>query len=188
MQSLKEIQKIFREHANAAAVAAHTKFVPGAGKIAGVRMPLLNQLATKFKEGGFELVNALWKSGNLEEKILAAKLLGKIARQDPLQAIQLVHHLSEDITDWAVCDAMGMQALKPLVKTHAPAIFETARVLNASANPWQRRLSLVLVEWYTRQPAMHAAINKLLKPLEDDKAYYVQKAVAWIKRNMEKGR
>ena len=150
-------------------------------------MPVLNLLSKQFKESGFELVRALWKSGSFEEKILAAKMLEKIAKQDPPYAIQLVKTFSMEMADWAVCDALGMQSLKPLVKTHATAIFELAVELNTAANLWQRRLSLVLVEWYTRDLSMHPKINKLVKTLENDKEYYVKKAVHWIKRNMNKG-
>jgi 3-methyladenine DNA glycosylase AlkD len=46
----------------------------------------------------------------------------------------------------------------------------------------------VIVEWYTREKAAHPAIIKLVKSLENDKEYYVKKAVAWIKRNLEKGK
>ena len=188
LQQLKEIQQILKTHSKKEAVAAHKKFVPGAGKIYGVRTPVLNQLAGQFKAGGFDLVKQLWESGALEEKILAAKMLGKIAKKDPGQALQLVASFSKEISDWAVCDALGMQGIKPLVKTHRDEIFALAGKLNVSANLWQRRLSLVLVEWYTRDESLHPQINKLVKALEDDKEYYVKKAVVWIKRNLQKGR
>jgi 3-methyladenine DNA glycosylase AlkD len=45
-----------------------------------------------------------------------------------------------------------------------------------------------LVEWYTRFEKDHAAIMELVKPLENDKEYYVKKAVVWIKKNFSKGK
>jgi 3-methyladenine DNA glycosylase AlkD len=188
MQQLKSIQKILRENAKHEAMEAHKKFVPGIEKMYGVRMPVLNQLAKQFRAGGSELVEALWKSGSFEEKILAAKMLQKIAKQDPQKAIRLVNVFSKKITDWAVCDTLGMQSLKAIVKTHSKEIFALAAGLNKSKNVWQRRLSLVLVEWYTRDMSMHPQINVLVKALEDDEEYYVKKAVEWIKRNMYKGK
>ncbi|MBK5271780.1 MAG: DNA alkylation repair protein [Bacteroidia bacterium] len=59
---------------------------------------------------------------------------------------------------------------------------------NQSKNPWQRRLSLVMVEWYTRKGECQSAIKKLVKNLEDDKEYYVKKAVVWINKNFRKGK
>jgi len=81
-----------------------------------------------------------------------------------------------------------MQALKPVVKTHQNEIFALARKLNKSQNPWQRRLSLVLIEWYTRNELTHEEIKKLVNTLKHDEDYYVKKAVIWIERNFEKGK
>lgn len=185
---LAEIQKLLKQHATPEVMAAHNKFVPGsnAARIYGVRTPVLNDLAKRYKTGGFELVEALWNAGALEEKILAGKMLGQIAKKDPEQALKLVASFSKTITDWAVCDTLGMQSLKSVVKTHQPEIFALAGKLNSSKNLWQRRLSLVLVEWYTRMPELHPQINRLIKPLENDPEYYVRKAVVWIRKNFNK--
>jgi 3-methyladenine DNA glycosylase AlkD len=185
---IKAIQKILKANANSDALAAQQKFVPGISKAYGVYTPVLNEIARQYKEGGFRLVQELWQSDSWEEKILAGKLLGRIARKDPLQSLELVEKFSTEIKDWAVCDTLGMQALKPIVKTHQKEIFALASKLNKSPNPWQRRLSLVLVEWYTRDISTHSVINKLVSNLENDKEYYVQKAIVWIKKNFSKGK
>jgi len=186
---LKSIQRLLNENSNAEAVAAHRKFVPGiAAKIYGVRNPVLNEIAKTFKTGGFDLVKELWDAGAFEEKIIAVKMLGLIAKKDPAKALELTQYFAPSIDNWALCDAMGMQGLKPILKTEQAAIFKLAKKYNRSANFWERRLSLVLVEWYTRNPSLHTEIKKLIKPLENDPEYYVRKAVVWIKRNFEKGR
>ncbi|MEP6846165.1 MAG: DNA alkylation repair protein [Panacibacter sp.] len=182
------IQKVLRENANPNALASQQKFVPGITKMYGVYTPVLNDLAKKYKEGGFELVQALWKSGSWEERLIAGKLLGRIPKNYPRKALQIVEKFSDELKDWAVCDTLGMQALKPIVKTHQKEIFEFANRLSESQHFWQRRLSLVLVEWYTRDPTMHSTIDMLILKLEKDPEYYVQKAVVWIKRNFKKGK
>jgi len=187
-EQLLAIQKILKVNANPLALNASNKFVPGAKNVYGVRMPVINELAKQFKEGSFQLVNELWQSGAFEEKILAAKMLGLIAKQDAAQSLQLVEMFANGIADWAVCDAVGMQALHPIRKTQQKEIFALAKRLNTSPNLWKRRLSLVLVEWYTRDKSLHADIHKLVHVLEKDNEYYVQKAVVWIKRNMAKVR
>jgi 3-methyladenine DNA glycosylase AlkD len=133
-QTLKEIQEILRANTKPEAIAAHKKFVPGIEKVYGVRTPVLNILARQFKDAGFELVKQLWQSGAWEEKILAAKMLGRISKKDPGQTLELLEKFSNEISDWAVCDALGMQAVKPLVKTHREEIFLLAATLNGSAN------------------------------------------------------
>jgi 3-methyladenine DNA glycosylase AlkD len=130
----------------------------------------------------------LWTAGALEEKILAIKILGRIAKKDPLRSLALVEQFAKKISNWAVCDALGMQGLKPILKTHQKEIFALAKKYNRSADPWQRRLSLVLVEWYTRVKELHPEIKKLVKALEQDEEYYVKKAIAWINKNFEKGK
>ena len=74
---------------------------------------MLNVLAKKYKEGGFDLIKELWDSGAFEERLLAAKLLNVICKKDPLLSLELVADFSKDISNWAVCDAVGMQSLKP---------------------------------------------------------------------------
>ncbi|MBS1610028.1 MAG: DNA alkylation repair protein [Bacteroidetes bacterium] len=185
---LKEIQKNLLSQSSEATKASHRKFVPGNEKLYGVKMPVLNQLAAKFKDGGFELIEELWRAGSLEEKILALKMMGKITKKDPERSLKTIQLFANNIGNWAVCDAMGMQGLKPILKTHQREIFALAKKYNSSSDPWQRRLSLVLVEWYTRIPSLHPEIKKLVKALEDDNEYYVKKAIVWINKNFQKGK
>ena len=58
--------------------------VPGKQKIYGVKTPVLNELAKKYKEGSFDLAKELWNSGALEEKIIAIKIVEKVGKTDPL--------------------------------------------------------------------------------------------------------
>jgi 3-methyladenine DNA glycosylase AlkD len=185
-KELKEIQKILIANSSPEAKAAHQKFVPGKEKIYGVRMPFINELAARYKSGGFDLIESLWKAGALEEKVLAVKMLGKIAKKDPERSLKMVQLFAKNIGNWAVCDAIGMQGLKPILKTHQKQIFALAKKYNQSTDFWQRRLSLVLVEWYTRIKEMHPEIKKLVKALKNDEEYYVKKAIVWINKNFEK--
>lgn len=186
--ALNEIKKKLFLLKTPEATSAFKKFVPGSMKIYGVRTPLLDGLSKQYKDEGFELVAVLWQSGWFEEQILAVKILQKIAKKDPEKSLQLVKAFAPQINNWAVCDAVGMQALQTIRTTHQKEIFALAKKYNTSANFWERRFSLVLVEYYTRDAALHNEINKLIKPLEKDEEYYVKKAVVWIKKNFEKGR
>ncbi len=185
---LPQIQRLLLQHASPEAKAAFAKFVPGSMKIYGVRTPLLNELSKVFKAGGFTLIKQLWAAGALEERILGVKILQKIAKKDAALSLELVQDFAPQIDNWAVCDAVGMQALQTIRKTHEQEIFALAKKYNRSPNLWLRRLSLVLVEWYTRDKSLHAEINKLVKPLENDNEYYVKKAVIWINKNFAKGK
>ena len=185
---LKQIQKELKERSTPEAKAAALKFVPNAEKVYGIRTPVLNEMARKNKEGGFELVKELWKSGAFEEKLLAAKLLNVICKKDPMFSLELVTGFTKDISDWAVCDAVGMQSLKPVAKKIQKEIFSLSDKLIKSKSLWERRLSLVIIEVFTKDKSLQPEIMKRVKMLENDGEYYVRKAVVWIKRNFEKGK
>jgi 3-methyladenine DNA glycosylase AlkD len=185
---LKQIQQFLKTNATADALAATKKFVPGSTKVYGLRMPQLNDLAKKYKAGGFTLIKELWNAGSYEERMLAAKVLTHCAKKDAVQALSLVKSFTIEIDNWAVCDTIGMQSLKAIVHTHQTEIFALAKKINKSKNLWERRLSLVLVEYYTRYKNLHPQIIALVKPLENDEEYYVKKAVVWIMKNFVKGK
>lgn len=160
--------------------------VPGQQKMYGVKTPVLNELAKQYRKESFDLAEKLWQAGALEERIIAIKILEKRGKDDPKRLLKLFIRFSKDIDNWAVCDGLGMQFLRAIVKTHAAEIFRIATTFNQSKNMWQRRLSLVMVEWYTREKQRIPAIKKLVSNLENDDEYYVKKAVAWINRSIAK--
>jgi len=184
---LKQIQNELKEHSTPEAKVAALKFVPNAEKVYGIRTPVLNMMAKKYKEGGFDLVKELWSSGAFEEKLLAAKLLNVICKKDPMLSLKMVTGFTKDISDWAVCDAIGMQSLKPVAKKIQEEIFALSAKLIKSKNGWERRLSLVIIEVFTKDKALQPEIMKRVKTLDNDEEYYVRKAVDWIKRNFKKG-
>lgn len=186
--ALKEINKILE----AKSTASHTTFaktiVPGTMRIYGVKTPILNDIAKKYRAGSFSLAEELWNSGSLEEKIIAIKIIEKEGKADPGKTLSLFRKFSKTIDNWAVCDGLGMQFLSGVRKTETKAIFDLAKKYNLSKDPWQRRLSLVMVEWYTRFKEFHPTIKQFVRTLEKDDDYYVRKAVVWINKNFSKGK
>ncbi len=186
--SLDVIQKELRALSTQKTLDATRKFVPSAQSVYGVKMPDVNALAQKYKIEGFELVKQLWQSGFYEERILAAKILGKIGKKDPFHVLRFIKKNAKDISDWATCDTLGMQGIHGLRKTHQKEIFELSALFSKSKNLWLRRLSLVLLEHYTRFPECEKYIKKRIRDLSKDEEYYVKKAVSWIERNYRVGR
>ena len=183
---LSEIRAALEKDSSPEALEAVKQFVPGAENIYGVRMPVINELAKNYKSGGLELARKLWDSGAYEERMLAAKIIGKSARKNPARAIEMVKDIAGDIDNWAICDTIGMQSLKPLNNKHKDEIFGLSRQLIRSNNFWKRRLALVLVESFTRHGEQRHEIDEILGMLEGEKEYYVQKAISWLKRNFKK--
>jgi len=187
-KQLKDIQDLLTAASEKSNRDFFQKMVPGKQKIYGVKTPALNDLAKKFKEGSFDLAEELWDSGALEEKIISIKILERTGKTDPKRLLGLFKQFSKTVDNWAVCDGLGMQFLRGIVKTHQKEIFILAKKFNYSKDPWQRRLSLVMVEWYTREGERHKEIKQLVASLECDKDYYVKKAVVWINKNLKKGK
>ena len=183
---LNEIQSILNQRGTEVGKASFQKFVPTSQRVYGVRLPEINNLANQYKKEGIELVGELWEAGAFEERLLAAKLLGKLAKKQPQKTLHLVEQFSSDITDWAMCDTLGTQSIKPIAKEYHEAVFALSKKLLVSNNPWQRRLGIVLLEGYTKDKHYHSQIKFYLELVEADKEYYVKKAVEWIKRNLAK--
>lgn len=185
---LKEIQTLLISKAERKNVGFFQKMVPGKQKIYGVKTSDLNLMAQQYKTHSFDLVKELWNSGALEEKIIAIKIVEKVGKKDPASVLTLLKQFSKQIDNWAVCDGLGMQFLRGIVLTHSKEIFYIAEKMNRSKDPWQRRLSLVMVEWYTRKKEHLSEIKQLVKNLEADEEYYVKKAIVWINKNLAKGK
>lgn len=183
---LKAIQKALSDAAKLTHVQFLSTMVPGRQKVYGVKTPVMNALVKEFKQGSFDLAEELWESGAFEEKVIANKIMEKMGRNDPVRLLKLFTRFSKNINNWAECDGLGMQFLRGIVKSHAMEIFKIATRLNQSKDPWQRRLSLVMVEWYARDKSYHPQIKKLMHNLENDQEYYVKKAIVWLQRELNK--
>src|SRR6185369_15384665 len=107
-----------------------------------VRLPLLNQIVKEHRAGGFELAEALWKSGAFKEKLLAAKLLGSSCKKDLDRALTLAKKFAPQNSDWAVCDTRGMQGVKAIAVEKQIELLAWSNKLVTSKSLWERRLGL----------------------------------------------
>ncbi|MGC9031669.1 MAG: DNA alkylation repair protein, partial [Minisyncoccia bacterium] len=177
-----EIRKILKNQSNSKVKESIKKFVAPLEKVYGVKTPVLNEISNRFRCGGFELVEILWKSGSFEEKIVAAKILGKICNNNPEKTLELIKKFSRGISDWAVCDSLATQGVRKIAKIKQKEIFELSKKLIKSKNFWQRRFGIVLLLNLKKEKSSKKEIEKIIKDVEKDKEYYVKKAVEWIKR------
>lgn len=183
-KELLEIQKILREKSNEKVKASFQKFIPSSQKVYGVKVPELNALSIKYKNGGFELIEELWKSGTFEEKLLSTKILGRVCKKDPERALLFIERFSKEISDWAVCDTLATQGIRGITKIKQREIFEFSKKLIRSKNPWERRFAVVLLINFTKNKNLKKEINRIISKVENDKEYYVKKAVEWIKKKL----
>lgn len=185
MKQLAEIRKFLKEKSNDKAEKSWRKFVPTPEKIYGVYLAEINKIISRYKSGGFKLVEELWKSGYFEERILAAKILGKICKKDPEKTLDLIKNFVDDIADWAVCDTLATQGIRPIAKIKQKEIFELSRKLVKSENLWKRRFGIVLLVNFKKEKSLRKEIETIVKQVENDKESYVKKAINWIKRSLK---
>lgn len=183
---LSTIQDRLRKKSSDKVKQSVLKFVPNSEKVYGVKFPELNKLATEFKSGGFDIVENLWKSGAFEERILAAKILGKLCKENPDKTLTLITKFSDKISDWAVCDTLGTSGIKDILDKNQEKIFHLSKRFIKSKNLWQRRFGLVLLVNYTKNRELQNEIKNILKIAENDNEYYVKKAVQWLKSQLNK--
>jgi 3-methyladenine DNA glycosylase AlkD len=168
------------------AKGAVRKFIPTSQHVYGVRLPFLNQIVKEHREGGFELSEALWKSGAFEEKLLAAKLLGSSCKKDPDRALTLAKKFAPQISDWAVCDTLGMQGVKAIAVEKQIELLAWSSKLVKSKSLWERRLGLVLLTHFVKNKTSRTQIEETLARVGGDKEHYVKKAVEWLQRDLRK--
>lgn len=181
-----EIRKILKNTSSRKVRESALKFVPTIKKQYGAKALVLNQIIKRIKESDFDLVEKLWKSKYFEEKLLASKILGKICKKNPEKTLKFIKKFSKDISDWAVCDTLAGQGIRKIVIIKQKEIFEISKKLIKSKNLWQRRFALVLLVNFAKHKNFKREIVEILKKVENDKEYYVKKAIVWLKKELKK--
>ena len=186
MKELTEIRKFLKAKSNNKAKNNWRKFVPNSKKVYGVPLSEVNKLVSKYKSGGFELVKELWNDEYIEERILAAKILGKISKKNPELTLNLLNNFTKDIEDWAVCDTLATQAVRPIAKVKQEELLKLSKKLIKSKDPWERRFAIVLLINFKEEKSLKKEVESIIKEAEDngEKDYYVKKALIWVKENL----
>ena len=185
-ERVSSIKQALAAQSDEKAKCAVRKFVPTSQHVYGVRLPLLNLIVKEHREGGFDLAEALWNSGAFEEKLIAAKLLGSSCKKDPERALTLAKKFAAQVSDWAVCDTLGMQGLKGIALEKQIELFAWSNKLVKSESLWERRLALVLLTHFVKDRNSRTLIEETLGRLRGDKEHYVKKAVEWLQRDLRK--
>jgi len=184
-QLITEIRKFLKEKSDNKARESWRKFVPTSEKVYGVYLTEINKIVSKYVSGDFKLVKELWKSGYLEERLLAAKILGKICKKDPEKTLELIKKFIGDIENWALCDTLATQGIREIAKIKQKEIFELSRKLIKSKNLWKRRFGIVLLINFKKERSLRKEIDAIIKQMENDNEYYVKKAVEWLKKEIK---
>jgi len=157
-----------------------------------IRVPKLRSL---LKEGfsfsnlpindQWKIWDYIWQNSNLFELSLIAI---HFANKRPVDELYEYHKMLlkwiRRIDNWALSDEFSNVLAK--LYEHKPKRFHsTFERWNSSKNPWERRASMVGLQYYSRLRKKHVPFKTIIQfvdPHLEDQHYYVQKAVGWTLR------
>lgn len=120
-------------------------------KILGVRSPEVKRMATKFwleienqpKTAIFDLCEELWKTGFLEETMIAINWTERLMRKfDKANFERFESWIKKYVTNWAACDVFCTHSVGYLVDQY-PELIRRLKTWTKSKNRWFRRAAAV---------------------------------------------
>lgn len=126
------------------------------------------------------LCELLWKSGKIEEGILAVYLYDHLRKSCGECEFKLFERwIDRHVDNWATCDAIGTRLVAASLKNQ-PLLVAHLHTWARSANRWKRRASAVSLVFETRAGRCTADILTLAATLLPDTDDMVQKGVGWL--------
>jgi 3-methyladenine DNA glycosylase AlkD len=171
------------------------KYIGTSYKLIGIPVPAQRKL---FRAGyGFadlslteqlKIWNEVWLYSNSYEVLthciyFVEKNINKL---DAKEVWNVTKHWVSKIDNWAHSDGLS-DIFSYLLEKEPAIIYAQFEVWNKSANPWERRQTLVGLLYYSKKRKKIPAVNKISKmiiPLLEDENYFVQKGVGWALREM----
>jgi len=185
-EDVARIQALLRANATTERQAAARKFAPTAERVHGVQLPVLNAITQEFAAGGLPLAQKLWVLGAFEERLIAAKIVGRVAAKDRDSVFAFVQTSIADLRDWAVCDTLATQGVRRILTTKREELLALSSRLIRSTDRWSRRFGVVLLTNFAPERELHADLVARMKPLKNEAEHYVKKAVEWLSRDLAK--
>lgn len=184
------IQKTLIEHADEKTKEGSPRFFKAGEAVAvhGVGMAVVSQLIKTFfkalkdqpKSKIFSLCDALWKSGYLEETVVACGFAYALRKQFEPKDMKRFHSwLKTDVNNWASCDTLCNHTIAALVEMHPELIHELKRWAK-SKNRWERRGAAVTLIIPARNGLFLEDIFEIANMLLLDTDDLVQKGYGWM--------
>ncbi len=165
--------------------------VPSEQPAHAVRVPDIRAVATGWLkerrqepvEDVMTVAEALWGTGWREERIVAVVMLSRSLRRiDASAAWSIAERWSADIDNWEHVDHLA-GATGALLNAE-PGLLKAVHGLEASDNPWQRRLAVVTLIEAARGGRWRPELESLADRRQRDAHPLVRKAVVWARREL----
>lgn len=168
--------------------AGAARFFKEAIKGYGVRMPLVHQISKqcwellkgKSKGEVFEICEQLWKSGYLEESIVACNWSYRLRKEYTVDDFETFERwVSAYVNNWASCDTLCNHTIGTLLEKF-PDLVGRLFAWATSQNRWMRRASAVTLIVPARKGLFLVESMAIADRLLSDRDDLVQKGYGWL--------
>ena len=167
--------------------------VPSQQPAHATRVPDIRKVASEWRRAHrdvapgevLELCDALWATGWREERMVAITLIAGSKPMLGAIAWQQIEAWSGDIDNWEHVDHLADVTGRLLIAE--PSSLPRLKALEASENPWQRRLAVVtLIVAFMKGGVLRDELISMGDRLQEDKHPLVRKAVVWARDRLRK--
>ena len=182
------IRKELLLNANEKAKLSAERYFIGGIKLYGVITPDVNRISKSYfqlikdksKPNIFSLCDELWKSGFIEESIVACNWAYNIHKQYLPDDLNIFDKwVKSYLTNWASCDTLCNHAVGTFVEMY-PEYLTSLKEWAKSENRWVKRASAVSLIIPARRGKFLNEIFDIADILHSDKDDMVQKGYGWM--------
>ena len=138
------------------------------------------KLPDKSKAVVFRYCDELWRSGMMEESIIACLWSYKVRKEyKPEDFLIFRNWIEKYVSNWATCDTLCNHTVGAFIEKY-PAFLQELRVWAVSENRWMRRASAVSLIVPGKKGLFLNDIFQLAEILLLDKDDMVQKGYGWL--------
>jgi 3-methyladenine DNA glycosylase AlkD len=168
--------------------ASIQNFFKGKIKFYGVKVPIVNKISKEFfksmgvrtKSEIFDLCEILWRSGYLEESLIACKWSYYVHKKYEPEDFQIFEKwIDTYVNNWASCDTFCNHTLGEFIGMY-PEYLARLKDFARSDNRWMRRASAVALIIPARKGKFLGDILEIADILVLDKDDLVQKGYGWM--------
>lgn len=164
------------------------KFFKENVRIYGLRSVQTDQISKKFykelpdtrKEIVFKLCETLWRSGFMEESMIACLWSYNVRKQYVPEDFAIFEDwVNKYVTNWASCDTLCNHTVGTLVETY-PKLLAGLKKWAKSENRWVKRASAVSLIVPARKGLFLPDVFEIAEILHSDNDDMVQKGYGWM--------
>ncbi|MCK9413669.1 MAG: DNA alkylation repair protein [Prolixibacteraceae bacterium] len=186
--TLQDIRQLLKDSIDESRLTSEKKFFKEEIKLYGVDTATVGKIGKHFfipvkvfpKKDIFELCEELWKSGFIEEALIACNYSFYLStKYEPSDFVIFEGWINNYVTNWATCDTLCNHTVGAFVEMYPDYIAELKRWAK-SPNRWMRRASAVSLIVPAKKGLFLAHIFEIADILLLDKDDLVQKGYGWM--------